>query len=129
MTAEVGRRLIDGALAFAGGDYARAVEAILPVRKRPGRIGGSHAQRDIIDLTLIAAAERSGQWSLARALLGERVAARPTPRTKAQYAQALRHTQHDAPSARSRQLLDSVINTLGSSRRRRRHDRCGHATH
>ena len=54
------------------------------------RIGGSHAQRDIINLTLIAAAERSGQWSLAHALLAERVGVRPTPRTKAQYAQALR---------------------------------------
>ena len=31
VTVEVGRRLIDGALAFAEGDYAAAVEAILPV--------------------------------------------------------------------------------------------------
>ena len=87
VTAEVGRRLIDGALAFARGDYARAVEAILPVRDEAVRIGGSHAQRDIVNLTLIAAAERSGQWSLARALLAERVGVRPTPRTKAQYAE------------------------------------------
>ena len=78
MTSEVGRRLIDGALAFAAGDYARAVDAILPVRNDAVRIGGSHAQRDIINLTLIAAAERSGQWSLARALLAERGRIRPT---------------------------------------------------
>ena len=90
VTAEVGRRLIDGALAFAAGHYARAVEAILPVRRDAIRIGGSHAQRDIVNLTLIAAAERSGQWALARDLLAERVGVRPTPRTKAQYAQALR---------------------------------------
>ena len=90
VTSEVGRRLIDGALAFAGGDYARAVEAILPVRNDSVRIGGSHAQRDIVNLTLIAAAERSGQWSLAHALLAERVGVRPTPRTQAQYAEALR---------------------------------------
>jgi len=94
VTSEVGRRLIDGALAFASGDYARAVEAILPVRNDSVRIGGSHAQRDIVNLTLIAAAERSGQWSLAHALLGERVGVRPTPRTKAQYAQALRRAAH-----------------------------------
>ncbi len=98
VTAEVGRRLIDGALAFASGDHARAVEAILPVRHDAGRIGGSHAQRDIINLTLIAAAERSEQWGLARELLAERVRARPTPQTEARYAQALRHTQHEAPS-------------------------------
>ena len=90
VTSEVGRRLIDGALAFASGEYERAVEAILPVRNNSVRIGGSHAQRDIVNLTLIAAAGRSGQWSLARALLGERVGVRPTPRTKAQYAEALR---------------------------------------
>jgi tetratricopeptide (TPR) repeat protein len=90
VTVEVGRRLIDGVLAFAGADYARAVEAILPIRNDAVRIGGSHAQRDIVDLTLIAAAERSGQWRLARALLADRVGFRPTPRTKARYAQALR---------------------------------------
>ena len=94
--AEVGQRLIDGALAFAGGHYARAVEAILPVRNDALRIGGSHAQRDIVNLTLIAAAERSGQWSLARALLAERVSVRPTPRTQARHQWAL---QQEAQSA------------------------------
>ena len=91
MTAEVGRRLIDGVLAFAGEDYTRAIDAILPVRYDAIRIGGSHAQRDIINLTLIAAAERSGRWSLARALLAERAAERPTARVKTQYEAALRH--------------------------------------
>lgn len=90
VTAEVGRRLIEGALAFARGDFTRAVDEILPVRGQAFRIGGSHAQRDIVNLTLIAAAERSGQWSLARALLAERVEVRPTPRARARYAQASR---------------------------------------
>ncbi len=87
-TVEIGRRLIDGALCFAAENYRGAVEAILPVRYDAIRIGGSHAQRDIVNLTLIAAAERSGQWSLARAFLAERVAARPTPRTKLAYERA-----------------------------------------
>ena len=99
VTAEVGRRLIHGVLAFAGGDYAGAVDAILPIRRDAVRIGGSHAQRDIINLTLIAAAERSGQWTSARALLHERVPVRATPRTKARYAQALRQTEQVIPSA------------------------------
>jgi tetratricopeptide (TPR) repeat protein len=90
VTAEVGRRLIDGALAFGAGDYLRAIEAIQPVRYEAVRIGGSHAQRDIVNLTLIAAAERSGQWRLAQALLAERVAFRPTVRTQAQYHGAIR---------------------------------------
>jgi tetratricopeptide (TPR) repeat protein len=92
VTAEVGRRLVDGALAFGGGDYPGAIEAILPVRYEAIRIGGSHAQRDIVNLTLIAAAERSGQWRLARALLAERAAFRPTVRTKARYRSALQRT-------------------------------------
>ena len=85
---------------FRGGDYARAVEAILPVRHDAVRIGGSHAQRDIVNLTLIAAAERAGQWGLARALLAERVEARPTPRTKARHAEALRRRPHPAEGRR-----------------------------
>jgi tetratricopeptide (TPR) repeat protein len=80
VTSEIGRPLIDGVLAFAAGDDRRAVEAILPVRDDAARIGGSHAQRDVINRTLIAAAQRSGQWSLARALLAER--GRPAPKAK-----------------------------------------------
>jgi tetratricopeptide (TPR) repeat protein len=93
VTSEVGRRLIDGVLAFGGGDYKSAVDAILPIRGEAVCIGGSHAQRDIVDLTLIAAAERSHQWSRARAILAERVGIRPTPRTKAQYDHALRREE------------------------------------
>ena len=78
VTSEIGRRLIDGAFAFAEGDYKRSVEAILPVRKDAAKIGGSHAQRDVINLTLIVAAQRSGQRSLARTLLAERGRSAPT---------------------------------------------------
>ena len=72
VTAEVGLRFIDGALAYAAGDWRRAIDAILPVRFETFRIGGSHAQRDIINRTLIAAAERVGDRTLANALHGER---------------------------------------------------------
>ena len=88
VTVEVGRPLIEGVLAFGAGDYARAIDLMLPVRYDAVRIGGSHAQRDIINLTLIAAAERGGQWSLARALLAERVAERPTSPTRTAYERA-----------------------------------------
>jgi tetratricopeptide (TPR) repeat protein len=93
VAAEVGRHLVDGALAFASGDYGRAVEAIMPVREHAARIGGSHAQRDIVNLTLIAAAERSHQWTLAGALLAERSELRPTPQTQARYAEAIRRAK------------------------------------
>jgi hypothetical protein len=86
VTVGVGRRLIDGMLAFADDAYSRAVELILPVRYRVISIGGSHAQRDLVTQTLIAAAERSGQINLARALLAERLAVRPTEFTRLHYA-------------------------------------------
>jgi tetratricopeptide (TPR) repeat protein len=88
ITVAVGRRLIDGAIAFAERDYAAAIEAILPFRDQAIRIGGSHAQRDIVAQTLIAAAERSGQTGLARDLLAERLAIRPTARVRAAYERA-----------------------------------------
>jgi hypothetical protein len=88
VTAEVGRRLVEGMLHYGAGRDAEAIEAILPVRYEAQRIGGSHAQRDIVNLTLIAAAERSGQWKLARALLGERAAIRPSAKVRARYERA-----------------------------------------
>ncbi|WP_448950159.1 tetratricopeptide repeat protein [Labrys neptuniae] len=88
ITVDVGRRLIDGVLAFAQGDYAASIEQILPVRYKVIRIGGSHAQRDLVTQTLIAAAVRAGRTNLARALLAERLAVRPTERTRQAYARA-----------------------------------------
>ena len=54
-----------------------AVRLLRPVRSIAYRFGGSHAQRDVIDLTLIEAAFRAGDTALARALSAERAAARP----------------------------------------------------
>jgi tetratricopeptide (TPR) repeat protein len=86
ITVDVGRRIVEAALAFAEGEYRRVIELILPVRYKVTRIGGSHAQRDLVTQTLIAAAERSGETNLLRALLAERLAVRPTERTKSAYA-------------------------------------------
>ncbi len=85
---QVGRPLIDAMLDFAQRDYAEAIERILPLRYEVWRIGGSHAQRDVVDLTLIAAAERAGERNLSRALLAERAALRPTERWRAQLERA-----------------------------------------
>jgi hypothetical protein len=63
--------------AFGAGDYARTATLLRPVRSGAHRFGGSHAQRDLIDLTLLAAADRAGDRSLAAALAAERVALRP----------------------------------------------------
>ena len=75
--AEVGQGACEGILAFGRGDYARSIEALRTVRNRAYRFGGSHAQRDILDLTLIEAARRAGEGALHRALLAEREMAAP----------------------------------------------------
>jgi len=64
-------------LEFGEGNFSAAVKLIRPVRTIAHRFGGSHAQRDVIDLTLVEAAIRSGDAHLASALTAERAAARP----------------------------------------------------
>jgi hypothetical protein len=76
-TRDVGLPVAEALWAFGQGDAARAVELLRDVRNRAARFGGSHAQRDVLDLTLIAAARAAGEGSLERALLAEREAARP----------------------------------------------------
>ena len=73
-----GLRLLEGFAAFAADDPGAAVDLLIDVRPEAHAVGGSHAQRDVIDLTLIAAATRSGQPRLARALVAERTARKPS---------------------------------------------------
>jgi tetratricopeptide (TPR) repeat protein len=72
-----GVNLLEAFSAFADSRPDRAIDLLIDIRPRASAIGGSHAQRDIIDLTLIAAAARAGDDALARALVTERVARKP----------------------------------------------------
>lgn len=78
MTRDVGLPLSRALLAFATGNYADAIKLLLPVRTIANRFGGSHAQRDLIHLTLVEAALRAGQPRLARALISERTQLKPS---------------------------------------------------
>jgi len=53
------------------------VSLIEPVRDIAYRFGGSHAQRDVLTLTLIEAAIRSGQCRRAQHYIAERTMTRP----------------------------------------------------
>lgn len=77
MVRDVSLPLAEGYRAFGEGDYRTAIDRLRDVRNRAGRFGGSHAQRDLIDLTLIAAAKLSGDSALERALIAERANANP----------------------------------------------------
>lgn len=78
MSREVGLPLALALVAFARGDYAGTIGLLQPLRTVAHRFGGSHAQRDLLSLTLLEAALRSGQTSLARALASERTQLKPT---------------------------------------------------
>lgn len=77
MTRDVGLPVARALYAFGRGQYDKAIGWLRPVRNIAARFGGSHAQRDLIDLTLIEAAQRDGQHALVRALAGERMALKP----------------------------------------------------
>jgi hypothetical protein len=80
---EVGLPLMRALLAFVRGDADGAAETLYPLRAVAQRFGGSHAQRDVIDLTLLAAAARGSRTELGRALVNERLMAKPmTPLTR-----------------------------------------------
>jgi tetratricopeptide (TPR) repeat protein len=78
MTREVGVPLADGILSFANKRYAEAMQTIEPVRDIAARFGGSHAQRDLLTLTMIEASIRSGDGRRARHYIGERLTHKPT---------------------------------------------------
>ena len=83
MARDIGLPLMRGMLALSRGQAEAATALLQPVRAGAHRFGGSHAQRDLIDQTLLCAVARSGQRDLGRALLNERLMAKPaTPLTR-----------------------------------------------
>ncbi len=73
---EIGEPVVRGLAAFGEGDWRGALAALQPVRDVAHRFGGSHAQRDVIDLTLVEAARRAGESGLVTALEADRAASR-----------------------------------------------------
>lgn len=107
---DVGLALARAIAAWYRDDYHGVVEHLLPIRYSLPDIGGSHAQRDLFQQILIAAALRAPRPALARALLGERTRLKPNNAWAWQrYAEALRAAgdlaaAHEA-SEQSRSLL------------------------
>jgi tetratricopeptide (TPR) repeat protein len=76
-TGEVGLPVMQAIHAFGEGHFGQTVDRLREVRNRAARFGGSHAQRDLLDLTIIEAAGRNGDGALKAALLAERANALP----------------------------------------------------
>ncbi|MGV7216385.1 tetratricopeptide repeat protein [Bradyrhizobium sp. UFLA05-112] len=66
--------------AFADEDFAGCVRELTPVLNQVVRIGGSHAQRELIEDTFVVALMRSGELGRARAMLDARLHRRPSLR-------------------------------------------------
>ncbi|MDJ0684720.1 MAG: tetratricopeptide repeat protein [Alphaproteobacteria bacterium] len=112
MTREVGLPFCHAIAAFAAKDYEKAVDLLHPIRHRTAKLGGSHAQRDVIHLTLIEAALRCGRYKLARALVSERTELKPTsPQNWLMQARALRGAG-DAARAEAAQAQAVALQTL-----------------
>lgn len=89
MALEIGVPLMQGLMAFANGDVDAACHTLYPLRSIAHHFGGSHAQRDLIDQTLLAASARSSHRAAGRALLNERRLAKPNTPLTAHWAQRL----------------------------------------
>lgn len=78
MTAEVGLPVARALLAFDDGRHSDAVSELWPIRRVIHHFGGSHAQRDVIERTLLESAVRDRKTALAQRLVSERLAIRPS---------------------------------------------------
>ncbi len=109
MTRIIGLPFCRALQAFARGAYGDAVDQLLPIRYRTHRLGGSHAQRDIIAWTLLEAALRAERFKLARALANERTAIKPTSAQNWRYtARALKGLGDDEGAERARAMAATL---------------------
>jgi tetratricopeptide (TPR) repeat protein len=103
MTREVGLPLVDGLTSFAKKRHMEAIDAIESVRDTANRFGGSHAQRDLLTLTLIDASIHAGDQRRARHYIAERQMHKPTAwseRLLARSRRSDRATLHIVPESR-----------------------------
>jgi hypothetical protein len=96
---EVAVPVCEGLVAYSEGVSSRAAERLMKAYGKLQSLGASHAQRDVIVLTLIQAARDGGYLALARDLLAARTHAKPgSPDAWHAYANVL-ELSRDLPGA------------------------------
>ena len=91
MTAEIGLPACRSVLAFVEQRYDDVLADLMPIRRVFAHFGGSHAQRDALQRTMLESALRAGRYEQARALASERLGVRePSVYGWTQRARALR---------------------------------------
>jgi hypothetical protein len=77
MTQEIGVPVCEAMIHHATGRHESVLELLMPIRGRIHEFGGSHAQRDAVQRTLVDSALQCGRLDIARALLSERLGVKP----------------------------------------------------
>jgi tetratricopeptide (TPR) repeat protein len=85
--------LCRGIRAFAEGDNDNAIRILEPLMPAVVRIGGSHAQRELWEDTLIVACLRGGRGDKAAKILSDRLHRRPSVRDEVWSRAALQETE------------------------------------
>ena len=93
-----------GAAAFAAGDYDEAADLMGPTYPMLARIGGSHAQREVFEDTLLETYIRAGRYDEAKTMLDERLSRRSSVRDTYWMGRLEAEAVQGNPDA-SRQLL------------------------
>lgn len=75
---EIAAPLCAALLAYSCGEFERTVELLHPMRYDLRYLGGSVAQQDIFHRLLVSAAVRAGRLDIARSMMSERSADRPS---------------------------------------------------
>lgn len=70
---DVGLAVCKGLHYFGQGNYSAVIEQLLPVQDQVYRMGGSHAQRDLVDRTLLEASLRAPNRDVANQQLADRI--------------------------------------------------------
>ncbi len=76
MTAEIGLPACRAVLAFVEQRHDDVLTDLMPIRRVFGHFGGSHAQRDALQRTMVESALRADRYEQARALASERLGVR-----------------------------------------------------
>lgn len=118
MSREVGLPFARALAAFGRGRYDTVVDELLPIRGHANRFGGSHAQRDVLHLTLIEAALRGRRAALAQALAAERTGIkRGSPFNWQLTARAREAAGLESAATRARAAADDAVATQRAARR------------
>jgi tetratricopeptide (TPR) repeat protein len=109
MTAEIGLPACRAVVAFGEERHADVIAELFPIRRILAHFGGSHAQRDALQRTLLESALRARRFELAAALTAERLGIRErSTYSWSQRARALQGLGDTAGSAAASSLAAEI---------------------